>query len=142
LMDALAKLRAMRKGLFVQAFDGRVIVSGRHLLLAYGNAKAAFEEKSNFAEKLEAEVLGRAAGTRKIKEAIERVGIRDTGNLVLLFDCKKSELEAALGARELRPTFSPDAKEVARRFGLPTKALAAYPLEKLVLERVAMAGAE
>jgi tRNA threonylcarbamoyladenosine modification (KEOPS) complex Cgi121 subunit len=142
LMDSLAELRA-RKKCFLQAFDAAAIVSEGQLVLAYENAELAFKEKRKFAEKLEAEVLGRAAGTRKIKEAIGRVGVKDAANVVVMFEgAGKAEVLAGLGAKELKPTFAPDGKEVAKRFGLSGKALAAYHLEKLVLERVAMAGVE
>ncbi|MFA6035804.1 MAG: KEOPS complex subunit Cgi121 [Candidatus Micrarchaeia archaeon] len=142
-MDALAELRKAKRGLFLQAFDAAAIVSEAHLMLAYEAAGLAFKEKRNFAEKLEAEVLGRVAGTRKIKEAIGRVGVKDAGNVVVMFEgVGKEEVLKGLGARELKPVFAADGKEMAKRFGLSTKALAAYPLEKLVLERVAMAGVE
>jgi len=143
LMDALAELRAKRSGLFIQAFDGKAVVSERHLLLAYENAKLALAEKRNFAERLEAEMLARAAGTRKIKDAIARIGARDAKNAVVMFEgIGKTEVLGALGAKELKPVFVAEKAEVAKRFGIPARMLSAYPLEKCVLEKVAMADVE
>ncbi len=141
-MGALAEIRKARSMLFIQAFDARAIVSERHLMLAYENAKVAFMEKRSFAERMEAEVLARAAGTRKIKDAISRIGVKDAGNVVVMFDCAKGEILAALGAKELKPTYVAGKAEVAGKFGIGEKELAAYPLEKCVLERVAMADVE
>ena len=138
LMDALAKLRARRK-CFVQAFDPKAIVSERHLLLAYENARAAFEERRNVARNLETEVLVRAGGTRKISEALERVGVKDAGDVVVMGDCKRRELMGGLGAKEIKPTFEPDEREIVGRFGLSPKVTATYSIEEGVLEMVALA---
>jgi len=138
LMEALAGLRR-KEGCFAQAFDPRAIVSERHLLVAYENAKRAFGEKRNVARTIEAEVLARAGGTRKIGEAIERVGARDARDVLVLCDCTKGRVLRELGGKERRPAFAPDEKGIARRFGISKGALSACSLEEAVLEKVALA---
>jgi len=141
LMKALAKLRSARR-CFVQAFDPAAIVSKRHLLLAYENARLAFAEKMNIAERMEAEVLARAAGTRRIDEAIARVGAKDARNVLMFWDAEGMGLVRELGAKKLKPTFVAEEKEVAKIFGISARMLASYTLEKCVLEKVAMADVE
>jgi len=138
LMEALVELRR-KKGCFVQAFDSRAVVSERHLELAYGNAKRAFEEGTNLARGLDAEVLARAGGTRKIEVAIRRVGVRDARDVIVMCDCSKQDVMKALGGKERKPTFKPDRKEVVQRFEIAGKVLSVYSLEQAVLEKVALA---
>ncbi|VVC03379.1 KEOPS complex subunit Cgi121 [Candidatus Burarchaeum australiense] len=142
LIGALVELRRREK-CFAQAFDPAVIISERHLLLAYENSRRAFEEKRNIANCMDGEMMARTGGTRKIKEALAKVGARDLKNVLVCADCgRKAEVLKALGAKELKPTFVADEKEVAKRFGISAKMLKAYTLEQAVLEKVAMADAE
>lgn len=142
LLKRIAELRASGRVQFAQAFDTSAIVSERHLLLAYENAKLAFSEKRNFSSALELEVLGRAAGTRRINEAISRAGVKSAADFILLFDGNAKHALGALDARELKPTFKPDAAAIAARMGIAKEAIAGEGLEKCVLEAVAMAGVE
>jgi len=143
LIEALVELRGGEgTGHFAQALDPSAIISERQLLLAYENAKKAFEEKRNIANCMNGELLTRAGGTRKIKEALSRVGAKDTKNVLICSNCSKSELLKALGAKELKPTFIGDEKEIAKRFGISAKMLKACTLEQCVLEKVAMADIE
>ncbi|MDO8340088.1 MAG: KEOPS complex subunit Cgi121 [Candidatus Burarchaeum sp.] len=141
LIDALVELRRREK-CFAQAFDPSAIISERQLLLAYENAKKAFDERRNIANCMDGEMMARAGGTRKIKEALARVGAKDTANVLICADCSKNEMLNALGEKELKPTFIGEKKEIAKRFGISAKMLKTYPLEQCVLEKVAMADVE
>jgi tRNA threonylcarbamoyladenosine modification (KEOPS) complex Cgi121 subunit len=141
LIEALVELRRRGK-CFAQAFDPSMIISERQMLLAYENAKKAFDERRNIANCMDGEMMARAGGTRKIKDAIARVGARDLKNVIVCADCGKKELLAALGAKELKPTVIGEEKEIARRFGISAKMLKACTLEQCVLEKVAMADLE
>jgi tRNA threonylcarbamoyladenosine modification (KEOPS) complex Cgi121 subunit len=145
LVKALALLRhghGQQTNHFAQAFDTGAIVSERHLLLSYENARLAFAEKRNFSSTMELEVLGRAAGTRRINEAIAHAGVKRADDFILLFEGEVKAVEKALNARELKPTFRPDAAEIARKFGIAKESVASEGLEKCVLEAVAMADVE
>jgi len=141
LIEALVELRRRQK-CFAQAFDPSAIVSERQMLLAYENAKKAFDEKRNIANCMDGEMMARAGGTRKIKEALARVGARNLKNVLVCADCTRGEVLKALGAKELKPTFIGEEKEVAKRFGISTKMMKSYTLEQCVLEKVAMADVE
>jgi len=138
----MARLRAFtdREKVFAQAFSPEAVVSERQLLLAYKLAEDAFAEKRNIARNLETEVLLRAAATRKIGEAIERVGAKG-GRVLILTDARGEKMKRMLRAI--------DGKEIKAKFG-GEKAAGIYGVKKLkghstgdlVLERMAMLGAE
>jgi len=138
----MERMRAFtdREKLFAQAFDPAAIVSERQLLLAYKLAERAFAEKRNIAKSIEAEVLVRAAATRKIGEAIERAGAKN-GKFLLLTDAEGKKLEDLLKAVEGKKVAVHFAGEKAAKvYGV--KKTAGFSTEELILERMAMLEAE
>jgi tRNA threonylcarbamoyladenosine modification (KEOPS) complex Cgi121 subunit len=140
--ELMARLRAFtdREKVFAQAFDPCAVASERQLLLAYKLAEGAFAEKRNIAKTMEAEVLVRAAATRKIEEAIARLGAKG-GNFLLLTDAEGKKLEALLKAidgKRRKTAFA--GEKAAKLYGV--KKLPGYSIEELILERMAMLEAE
>lgn len=138
----MARMRAFtdREKAFAQAFDAKAIVSERQLLLAFELAKDAIAEKRNIAKTLEGEVLVRAAATRKIDDAIKRVGAKG-GVFLLLTDAegkKREGLLKAIGGKKIPLKFA--GEKAAKLYGV--KPTAGYPIESLVLEKMAMLEAE
>ncbi len=140
--ELMRQLRAFtdREKIFAQAFDPNAVASERQLLLAHKLASDAFAEKRNIAKAMEAEVLVRAAATRKIEEAISRVGAKG-GNFLLLTDADGKKLEALLKMIEgKRKKAAFGGAKAAKLYGV--KKLPGYSIEDLILERMAMLEAE
>lgn len=138
----MARLRAFtdREKAFAQAFDAKAIVSERQLLLACKLAKDAIAEKRNIAKTFEGELLVRAAATRKIDDAIRKVGAKG-GEFLLLTDAEGKKLESllkAIAGKKTTPKFA--GEKAATLYGV--KPTAGYSTEGLVLEKMAMLEAE
>lgn len=139
LMDSVRSFTD-KAGVFAQAFSPRAIISERQLLLAHKLAERAFAEKRNIAKTLEGEALVRAAATRKIGDAIGKVGAKG-GEFILLTDAEGKMLEAllkAIGGKKVPLKLA--GEKAANLYGV--KQVAGYSLEELVLEKMAMLEAE
>jgi len=141
------KLReaARKLGVFAQAFGPELIVSERHLLLAYEVSSRAFREGTNLSNNLENEVLTRAAASTRINEAIKIIGVKDPEHFLLLTNAKGEKLKKLLesiGASSSKPKFKPEIATVKKTFGITSEMLKNYSLGDIVLEAVAMAGNE
>ncbi len=141
--ELIGRLRraAAELKVFAEAFEPKAIVSERQLLLAHKLAMDAFAEKRNIAKTMETEVLLRAAGTGKIGEAIERIGVKKPSGFLLLTDAEGSKLEALLKAIEGKKVKAVFGGEMAAGiYGVGKTG--GYSLEDLVLEKMAMLAAE
>lgn len=116
----------------VQVFDADAIAGPNHVRLALFHSLMAFETKRNISKRMGIELLLRAACTRQIKIAIETVGVKDPGKVVIGAVGKKKELLLkALGAKE-RP-WAIDNEKVANKFGLePSKHLEEQIIRRMV----------
>lgn len=81
--DELIK-KAREKNIWL--FDENSILCRDHIKFAFFHAKKAFEEKRNIAKSFDLEILLRAACTKQIKKAIEKVGIKDPKNILLVWE--------------------------------------------------------
>ncbi|MCX6778473.1 MAG: KEOPS complex subunit Cgi121 [Candidatus Micrarchaeota archaeon] len=139
--DALEGARKMAKntnGASVQLFDPDSIAGENHLKLALKLAEDAFAKKQNYARTLETEMLLKAAGTRKIDEALGRVGAKSPKRfLLVVLGGKADSLAKKLGKTEKWK--GGNAGKLAQLFGIGKRELELYPLEELVLERIALA---
>lgn len=142
------RAKAKRHGVLAQIFDPKAVVSERQLLMAYWLARRAFIEKRNIARTMETEILLRCAGTRMIDEAVRAVGAKSPSDFLLLTDASGSALRELLtetDSKERRIEFTMDESRVerlARLYDIDIGLLRSYPLEDLVLERMALLEAE
>lgn len=79
-----------RNGRVIQLFDPKQIRSRMHLLGAYLNAVAAFDEKRNTAKSMATEMLLFAGMTCQINDAIKRMGIKSTKGFLVFADSERS----------------------------------------------------
>lgn len=71
----------------VQVFDHSKVVGEEHLLWALQKAKESFENGSNRANSIEIETLLWSSGEWQIKDAIDKMGLKDgSGKVVILLD--------------------------------------------------------
>ncbi len=140
LLERLSRL-SKRHSILLQAFNPDSVVSERQLAVAYELSKKAFKAKTNLARTPEAELLLRVAGTEKIDKAIGKVGVDDASRFIL-FSSEEipSQVLEELGKQDdsLLKLTEDKKKRIARRFGISEKELELYPLEELVLERMAL----
>ncbi|MFH1470785.1 MAG: KEOPS complex subunit Cgi121 [Candidatus Micrarchaeota archaeon] len=130
-----------KHSLILQAFDPDSIVSPRHLAYTFELASRSFQSKTNVARSFETELLLRAAGTEKIDEAIERVGVKSPSQILLFSNLQiPGSLLKGFGEEDssLLKLTTEKKKKIARLFKIKEKELGLYPLEELVLERLAI----
>ena len=131
-----------RRRAVIQAFDPDMVLSENHLIFSAHHAFKAFAEKRAIAKKLESELLLWAAGTRRIGEAVKKVGVKNAGKAVFLIQKgKEEEVLRDLGAEpdeKLMRMSREKAGRVTHSFGINENARGCYPLEELLLEKIAM----
>ena len=131
-----------RRRAVIQAFDPDMVLSENHLIFSAHHAFKAFAEKRAIAKKLESELLLWAAGTRRIGEAVKKVGVKDAGKVVFLIQKGKEkevlgDLKAEPDEKVLRMSRE-KASRIMNSFGISEAACGCYPLEELLLEKIAM----
>ena len=89
LLERIAKLKE------VQIFDAESTMP-ELIKFAFWHAKKSFEEGRNISKKFEIEVLIRASGCRQIKEAINKVGVKDPKKILIGFLGPKERKEKIL----------------------------------------------
>ncbi|NYZ76647.1 hypothetical protein H0N98_05370 [Candidatus Micrarchaeota archaeon] len=130
-----------RRRAVIQAFDPDMVLSENHLIFSAHHAFKAFAEKRAIAKKIESELLLWAAGTRRIGEAVKKVGVKDAGKVVFLVQKGKEEALKDLGAEpdeKLMRMNREKASRIVHSFGISEAACRCYPLEELLLEKIAM----
>jgi len=130
-----------RRRAVIQAFDPDMVLSENHLIFSTHHAFKAFAEKRAIAKKIESELLLWAAGTRRIGEAVKKVGVKDAGKVVFLVQKGKEEALKDLGAEpdeKLMRMSREKASRIVHSFGISEAAYECYPLEELLLEKIAM----
>jgi len=102
-----------------QAFDLDSVKSEFQLNLAFYHAEKAFEQNSNISKDLMLEFLIRVAGVRQIKQAIERVGVKNPKKLLIAFfpsvsNLSSEEIIKMLKAKKIRWKQRDDRNEIQR----------------------------
>lgn len=114
--ELIAALSGFEKG-SVQIFDEAAIAGIKHIQYAFLHAAKAFEEGKNISRDQGLEILLRAAASRQIKEATERVGVKDPKKIVVGFtQGNEEEVLEELKAKKKEPEFGKET--VVEKFGL------------------------
>lgn len=141
---------AAESGATVQAFDGRYVVSRRHLERAVELADRAIDRGEAIARDRGVEILLYAAGRRQITDALELGVSAGSNRVVVLVDTDddaaevESDIADAVRSRvvdTVEPTLGEyDAERVREYFDIGEQELDVVggDLEALVLERVAL----
>lgn len=137
-----------------QAFDASSIAGKEHLVHAAHLALAAYATKRNFASSLNIELVCWAAAERQIARAFDKVGVRKAskGLAILSFGVSRAQVRRALViiCRELGIERDDSVLELTREkvskmckvFSISKDELKIAPIQKLVLERVALLALE
>jgi len=145
LLSRMKEVSERRKAV-IQAFDPDMVLSENHLIFSAHHAFKAFAEGKAIAKKLESELLLWAAATRRIEEAVKKVGVKDAGKVVFLIQKgKENKVTRDLGAEpdeKLLKMSREKASRITHSFGINKKACECYPLEELLLEKIAMLALE
>jgi len=132
---------------FGQLAASKAIASERHVRHAVGQTLWAFENKRNFVESKELELLIRLSGIKNAQKAIGAIGIREGEQEIAIIafgerpEKALKEIKALIGFKEAR--HSANIKELERLFGIGKKELAAFKdrkkaLESAVIEKIAL----
>lgn len=130
-------------GLDVQAFDADMVFGRDHIASALEHARRAFERGTNVASSLMMEVLVYAAGERQISTALDKMGVKEGKDGVVILAVGEGDVDRLLEELRLRRDDSLiDGKaEMLAVFGITERELETVPDDRvmdLVLEKVAM----
>lgn len=145
--ELLSIIRAISREqkVLIQAFDPNSILCKEHLLFSFFQAFKACEGRKNIAKNLENEFLLRTAATRKISEAIKKVGVKTPKQVLLATNTrnknKVKKILEKLKARKINLA-PPTEKKIAKLFELNENALKNYSAKQLLLEKIALLGLE
>jgi KEOPS complex subunit Cgi121 len=152
-IDAMLKILATidkRSHTIGQIFDADRIAGKKHLVHAAKLALTAQATRMNFADSLNIELVCWASGLRQIVRAFDRVGVRKGCNRVAILmigksreDVKRAQTETL---RELNMNRDDKVLDVnsnkismlMKAFDISERELEIAPIEKLVLEKVAL----
>lgn len=138
----LLQQESEKLGIRVQAFDADMIFGADHLQTAAEHAERSFARGSNIASDLMVEILVYAAGERQISKALQKVGVKDgQERVVLLTDAGEHlvNLLISLGLSRDDDVIQGE-REYLHEFGISKEELETVSSGKvfdLVLERVA-----
>jgi KEOPS complex subunit Cgi121 len=122
----------------MQAFNPDSILSENHIFFSVNHALNAFSEKRNIAKTIGNEILLRVAATRRIDEAIRKVGVKDPKNVLLFISGERideKEILRQLDAEKVELKFGNE-NGIATKFQL--KKAGNYKLEDLLFEKIAL----
>jgi len=103
-----------------QVFDLNAVKSEFQVNLAFFHAEKAFEQNSNISKDLLLEFLIRVAGIRQINKAIEKVGIKNTNQILVTFSPNFSKVNSEdeilklLKAKKIKWKQTEDKNEILR----------------------------
>jgi len=128
----------------IQLLDASLVAGEDHVRFACFEALRAFDHRENVASTVSMEILLRAACTRQIDEAIDRLGIRPgCRELVLVaFEVNEKGIEEAVslvGGKLSKKPLELDCekrKRIAEAFGLEE------PPERSIIEKIALLNAD
>ncbi len=133
LIKKVSELNKASSAQLVQVFDADTIVSPIHVKFAFFHALKAFENGKNIMRDKGLEVLLRAAGSRQLKEATERVGVKDPKRIVIGCIGNKKKILRLLESNEKRFVHG-NRKAVAQLFNLNPKS----DLDKQIIEKIVL----
>ncbi len=139
----LLRAEAEKVGLQVQAFDADMVFGEDHILSALEHAERAFHRGSNVASDLMVEVLVYAAGERQISRAMEKMGLKEGAERLVLLAVDEGDVDALLAEVSLvrDDSLVEGNPDHLHAYGITETELKTVPPEKamdLVLERVAL----
>lgn len=123
----------------VQLLEPSMVISRKHLLGAYLNARLSFKEHTNIAKSMAMEMLLFASMRKQIKDAIPVIGAKDPQNFVAFADNTKSFNHIATlltDIREFKPATTESIK-TAKNYSIDARN--AKELDTLVLQKMAVA---
>lgn len=145
LLSRMKEVSVSRKAV-IQAFDPDMVLSENHLIFSAHHAFKAFAEKRAIARKLESELLLWAAGTRRIEEAVKKIGVKDARKVIFLIQKgKERAVLRDLGAEpdeKLLKMSKEKESRIIHSFRISKRACECYSLEELLLEKIAMLALE
>ncbi len=99
--EALAQ-EALKNFPELQIFNARAIAGEEHIAFAIAQAERAFRSSTNISANKKLEVLLRASAQRQISVAIEKLGIKDSKDVVVISDNLPGELIRRYKCKECR----------------------------------------
>ncbi|MEM3555169.1 MAG: KEOPS complex subunit Cgi121 [Candidatus Micrarchaeia archaeon] len=144
LLSRMREVSKRRKAV-IQAFDPDMVLSENHLIFSAQHAFNAFAERKAVAKKIESELLLWAGATRRIEEAVKRVGVKDPKKVVFLIERGKEGVLEELEAERDDSVLKMSKEKVSRiihTFKINERACECYSLEELLLEKIAMQALE
>jgi KEOPS complex subunit Cgi121 len=143
--DLVDRLRSVASelGLEVQAFDADMVFGRDHIASALEHARRAFERGSNVATSLMMEVLVYASGERQISTALEKMGVKEGSDGLVVLAVGGGDVDRLLEGVGLERDDSliEPRREMLPAFGISEMEMETVPQEEafdLVLERVAI----
>ncbi len=140
--EVLEKLDEFKEehDVFIQVFDAGKVIGDEHLLWAYQKAEESFESGTNRANSLEIETLLWASAEWQIKDALEKMGLKDDAEKgVVLIEHEEliRDLLDFMDWSRDDDAFEPD-REKLREFGVKETEMRSVeePIE-LVFEKMA-----
>lgn len=120
-----------------QAFNSNMVVSEEHLLSSVLHSLRAFSRKENIAKNIENEILLYASCESQIKNAIEKLGIKDERVcIVIIGKCNEKEFCSFL---EIKKEKFKQKKELLFKFGISEEELLSTEnATDLILEKIAL----
>jgi tRNA threonylcarbamoyladenosine modification (KEOPS) complex Cgi121 subunit len=146
------KSKEQENGLTLQLFDARMVFGALHLQTAFDHAKRSIDRGTAISSSLSMEILLYTAGEYQIKNALDKVGLKDDSKVIVLLciadkkdytidpDELFSELCSKFGLVRDFDVIDGDKKYLVD-FGISKDELSAIPEElwlDLVLEKVAL----
>ncbi|MDI6917080.1 MAG: KEOPS complex subunit Cgi121 [Thermoplasmatales archaeon] len=129
----------------IAVLDAEMVLGKEHLISAAQHALKAFERKKSFSNNLATEILVYASCERQIKNAIEKMGVKDGCKKVAVVIIDKSEgkcgYEKLLSVLHIRRNDSVLENDVniLKDFGVTENEInAAHNPRDLILERIAL----
>ncbi len=137
------RAQAEQVGLEVQAFDADMVFGENHILSALQHAERAFRRGTNLAADRMMEVLVYAAGERQISNALEKMGVKEGKDRIVILAVGEGDVNRLLEGLGLERDDSlvEGRRDMLQAFGITDKEAETVPpdrLFELVLERVAL----
>lgn len=140
-------------GTVSQIFDAEKIAGRDHLLLAARLAFDAMERDRSFADDSSIELTCWAAGMRQINKSLEKVGVKEGENGVVLFVSGEDEESVEQAREACLERLGIDGNDdfvgvdgceevLSETFDLSEDRLEVYPIEELVMEKVSLLSLE
>lgn len=124
------------KSSVLQLINPKYVVSERQIGIAFKKAKEAFKDGYNKSNSIQNELLLWICAEKHVSKAIKKAGAHNTKDFFLFYEGKTevNKILKEIKAKKKKLVFTPDLKAL----GIDKKLLKDYPLEDLVLEKMAV----